>query len=172
MVTRSKVVGAIAIILGATAIAIVVGIGACSERKAEHAGIGKWRFTRTTKQDAKAGVCQPTELTDGRKATWCFALPPYKIANRTAEVDLYFLGTDDTAPLIEIQLKIRGCLEDDLERWMNTTFGLPIETRPHRAYWKNSFLWAAAMLPKDPGRCIVHLLPLSEAAEIARIKER
>ena len=31
-------------------------------------------------------------------------------------------------------------------------------------------LWAAAFLPSEPGRCIIHLLPLSENAEIERLK--
>ncbi|MBA3396696.1 MAG: hypothetical protein H0T89_28955 [Deltaproteobacteria bacterium] len=153
-------------------VAMLAMLGACEGRKPEPSGIGRWRFTKSVKADAKEGVCQPTELTDGRKATWCFALPPYKVANRTADVDLYFNGTADDSPLIEIQLKIRGCVEDDLDRWMRSVFGPPIETKPTRGYWKNSFLWAAAMMPSEPGRCLVHVLPLSEAAEIARIKER
>ncbi|MBS1118056.1 MAG: hypothetical protein H6Q90_284 [Deltaproteobacteria bacterium] len=144
----------------------------CSDKSPEFAGVGKYRFTKTTVADVKDGVCQPTELDDGRKATWCFALPPYKVANRVAEVDLYFAGTEPTAPLIEIQLKVRGCVEQDLETWMRTSFGPPIESRGARAYWKNSFLWAAALMPSEPGRCLVHFLPLTETAEIARIKQK
>jgi len=151
---------------------LVAGLGACEAKKGEPTGVGRWRFGHSVRGDAKDGVCQPTELTDGRKATWCFAMPPYKIANRTAEVDLYFNGTDDTAPLIEIQLKVRGCVEDDLDRWMRSVFGPPIETRPTRGYWKNAFMFAAALMPSEPGRCVVHFLPHSEAAEIARIKSR
>lgn len=142
---------------------------ACS-REPEYSGVGRWRFTRSTLGDVTDGICQPTDLNDGRKGTWCFAQTPYRIASRSAEVDLYFLGTDKTARLIEIQLKVRGCLEDELERWMRTTFGPPIETRSTRGYWKNSFLWAAALMPSEPGRCLVHFLPLSENAEIERIK--
>ncbi|MBA3817922.1 MAG: hypothetical protein H0X17_03450 [Deltaproteobacteria bacterium] len=159
----------------AAALAVTAGAliaSACESRKPEPSGIGRWRFTKSVRGDVKDGVCQPTELTDGRKATWCFALPPYKVANRAAEVDLYFNGSDAKAPLIEIQLKIRGCVEQDLDRWMRATYGVPIETKATRAYWKNSFLWAAAMMPSEPGRCVVHLLPLSEAAEIARIQQR
>jgi hypothetical protein len=153
------------------ALVLVLALG-CEAPKPEPSGIGRWRFGHSVKKHARDGVCQPTELTDGRKATWCFAMPPYKIANRTAEVDLYFLGSDDEAPLIEIQLKVRGCVEDDLDRWMRKAFGPPIDTRPTRGYWKNSFLWAAALMPSEPGRCVVHLLPLSEQAEIERIKSR
>jgi len=157
-------------------VAIPLAIGAlvasCDKKTTDFSGVGNWRFTSTTLADAKRGVCQPTELSDGRKATWCFALPPFKVGKRSAEVDLYFLGAEPSAKLIEIQLKVRGCVEDELDQWMRSAFGPPIETKSTRAYWKNSFLWAAALLPSDPGRCIVHFLPLSENAEIERIKLR
>jgi hypothetical protein len=150
----------------------LVALVACSGRDAEPSGVGRWRFTHSTLRDVSDGKCQPTELNDGRKATWCFAQIPYKIGSRSAEVDLYFLGTDPAARLIEIQLKVRGCHEDELEQWMRSAFGAPIDSKSTRAYWKNSFLWAAALMPSEPGRCIVHFLPLSENAEIDRIKQR
>jgi hypothetical protein len=155
----------------ACVVAALGGLVACNSRDPEFAGVGKWRFTHSTLRDATDGICQPTDLNDGRKGTWCFAQTPFRIGKRTAEVDLYFLGTDPTAQLIEIQLKIRGCHEDELEQWMRSAFGPPIESRSTRGYWKNAFLWAAALMPSEPGRCLVHFLPLSENAEIARIKQ-
>lgn len=167
-------------------------LGACKGRKGEPAGLGYYIFGRTTRASVHDGICQPTELTDGRKATWCFALPPVKVGKRVAEVDAYFLGTEPPAlpegatkeqrderkaaleklPLIELQLKVRGCVEDELDRWMRERFGPPIESKSTREYWKNSHLWAAAFLPSEPGRCIVHFLPLSENAEIDRLKQK
>ena len=144
---------------------------ACSPREPEPAGIGPWRFTHTTLGDVKGGICQPADLNDGRKGTWCFAQTPVRIGARSAEIDLYFLGGDKAARLIEIQLKVRGCHEDELDQWMRSGFGPPIDTKPTRGYWKNSYLWAAALLPSEPGRCVVHVLPLSENAEIERIKQ-
>ena len=157
--------------LVAAALACVAG-AACSGREPEVSGIGRWRFTHTTLHDVQEGICQPTDLADGRKGSWCFALTPIKVGGRSAEVDLYFLGTEPTAKLIEIQLKVRGCREDELDQWMRSALGPPIETRSTRAYWKNSFLWAAALMPSEPGRCLVHLLPLSENGEIDRIKQK
>ena len=146
---------------------------ACESRAPEFSGVGNWRFTHTTLHDVTGGICQPTDLNDGRKGTWCFAQTPFRIGRSgktNAEVDLYFLGTDPAAKLIEIQLKIRGCHEDELDQWMRSAFGPPVDSKATRGYWKNSFLWAAALMPSEPGRCLVHLLPLSENAEIDRIK--
>lgn len=166
------VLGVVASIGGVATIAVIMGTGACGSKEPEFAGIGKYRFGHTTRADIKDGVCQPTPIDDGkRQATWCFALPAYKIANRTAEVELYFDGTANDASLIEIQLKVRGCLEQDLESWMRTSFGPPIEQREKRFYYKNSFLWAAALIPSEPGRCRVHLLPNSEQGQIAKTKQ-
>jgi hypothetical protein len=146
---------------------------ACEGKRGDPAGLGRWTFTRTTlAQGKKEGVCQPADLADGRKATWCFGVQPIKAGGKAAEVDLYFGGSDDTAKLIEIQLKVRGCVEDDLDRWMRERFGPPFETKATRAYWKNAFLWAAALLPSEPGRCVVHFLPISEGSEIERIKQK
>jgi hypothetical protein len=155
----------------AAILAVLVAGSACSGRSPEFDGIGPWRFPHTTLKDITGGLCQPTDLSDGRKATWCFAQQPIRIGGSTAEVDLYFLGTEPTARLIEIQLKVRGCHEDELDQWLRSAFGPPIQTRPTRGYWKNSYLWAAALMPSEPGRCMVRVLPLSENAEIDRIKQ-
>jgi hypothetical protein len=155
-------------------VAAVAAFGACDSGKVEPNGLGSYKFGRTTRGSVHDGNCQPTDLRDGRKAIWCFALPPIKVGKHVAEVDTYFLATppytEQNAPLIEIQLKVRGCVEDEAERWMRARFGAPIETKSTREYWKNSFLWAAAFLPSEPGRCVIHILPLSENAEIERLK--
>ena len=143
--------------------------GACG-REPEYDGIGNWRFGHTTLKDA-TGRCQPVDLNDGRQGTWCFGQQPSRIGGAKADIDLYFLGTEPAAKLIEVQLKVHGCREDELEHWLRVAFGPPIQTRATRGYWKNSFLWAAALMQSEPGRCLVHVLPLSENAEIARIKQ-
>ncbi len=174
-----------ALLVATVMIGALVG---CEGRKAEPRGIGNYKFGRTTRAQIHDGVCQPTELTDGRKATWCFALPPGPAGKGVAEGDAYFLGTEpqgldqmtkeqreqalSALPLIEVQLKVRGCVEDETERWMRERFGPPIESKSTRVYWKNSFLWAAAFLPSEPGRCLIHFLPLSENGEIERIKQK
>ena len=166
---------------------------ACEGRKAEPSGLGTYKFGSTTRANVHSGNCQPTELNDGRKAVWCFALTPVKVGKRNADVDAYFLGSDPPAlpdsatkeqvaefraaqeklPLIEVQLKVRGCDEYETENWISQRFGKPdVDSKPTRKYWHNSFLWIGAMLPSEPGRCLIHFLPLSENAEIERLKQK
>ncbi len=149
---------------------VLAALVACNGKQGEVSGIGPYHFGHTTRGQIHDGICQPTDLSDGRKATWCFALPPFKVGKRNADVDAYFLGTSNDAPLIELQLKIRGCVENDADQWMRQRFGAPIETKGPAEFWKTSTMWAGAWLPSDPGRCIIHFLPLSENSEIERLK--
>lgn len=148
----------------------VLAAGACETKHSGPSGLDHYIFGKTVRGQVRDGICQPTDLNDGRKATWCFALPPFKIGQRTAEVDAYFLGTADNAPLIELQLKVRGCVENDADQWMRERFGAPIDTKGAAEFWKTTTMWAGAWLPSEPGRCIIHFLPLSENSEIERLK--
>ena len=151
---------------------VAAALGACNTKAPEPAGVGPYVFGKTVRGQIHDGNCQPTVLEDGRNAIWCMALPPIKVGTKVAEVDAYFGGTTKDAPLIELQLKVRGCIEDEADRWMRERFGAPLETKSTREYWKNSFLWAMAELPSEPARCIIHFLPLSEQGEIARLKQK
>lgn len=155
----------------AVVLAIASTVAGCTGRKAEPAGIGPWRFTTTTRKDATTGVCSPTTLTDGRTATWCYGFAAPQISGRTVELHTYFEGTEPSGRLIEIQLKVRGCVEQDVDEFMRRAYGTPVATKSTRTYWKNSYLWAVAMMPDEPGHCLVHILPLSEAAEIKRLEQ-
>jgi hypothetical protein len=167
------IVGVIATLVGSVVIVVILALGTCNKGPPEYSGIGKYRFGHTEMKDIKDGLCQPTDIEDGRrKATWCFGMPGVAVGSRAAEIHLYFDGTEPDGDLIEIQLKIRGCNEQELESWMRQAFGPPVDQRANRMYWQNSFLWAAALMPSEPARCLVHLLPHSEAAEIARIKAK
>jgi hypothetical protein len=149
-------------------VALIVAAVAC-HKDAEFSGIGAWSVTKTKLADA-TGRCEPTELPDGRKGTWCFGQAPLKLAGKLAEVDLYFLGDQKTAPLIEIQLKVRGCDEEALASWLRSSFGKATELAGAHGYWQNGFVWVAALMPSEPGRCLVRVLPLGEGGEIERIK--
>ncbi len=182
-------------------LAVALALGACKAKSAQPNGLGPYRFGHTTLatlnnnpgMTSQMTKCQPTELTDGRKATWCFALNPIKVGERTAEVDAYFLGSEPPLlaegateeqkkarleqlkklPLIEVQLKIRGCVETQVEQWMRQRYGgADPDSKGTHVYWHNDFLWAMAELPSEPGRCMIHFLPATEGAEISRLKAK
>lgn len=156
--------------LAAVALALAATAVAACDANDDYTGVDKWKFGHSVRGDVKSGRCDPTTLEDGRSATWCYLLPPYKIAGKVAELSLYFLGTGDDAPLIEIQLQVHGCVEDDVVAWMRTGFGAQVAEKPKRAYWENRYLWAAAFLPDEPGRCTIHFLPRTELGEINRLR--
>lgn len=155
----------------ALACVLAAALAGCKSKPPEPSGIGPYVFGTTTAGSIHDGNCQPTQLRDGRQAIWCMALPPIKVGKHVAEVNAYFGGTGKSAPLIELQLQVRGCVEDEADAWMRQRFGPPIESKSTREYWKNSFMWMAAKLPSEPGRCLIHFLPLSENQEIDRIKQ-
>lgn len=148
--------------------------GAGCKRKTEYSGIGRWSVTQTKLADARAkGRCQPTDLPDGRKGVWCFGFPGVKIpgAGLPPEVDIYFGSDNDSASPIEIQYKFRGCNDEKLEAWVNSTFGAAAEKRPGRGVWKTGNMTLLGFLPESPGSCMLRMFPLSETAEIERIKK-
>ena len=144
----------------------LAGLVACSAAPAEPAGVGSWDVTRTHKKDA-TGRCEPTDLPDGRKGTWCYLQPPLKLGDQSAQVDLYFGGTGDDAPLVEEQLKIAACDLDKLDTWGRTSFGAPMGHGDAGTFWKNRYA-LVALVPVG-SQCLVRVLPLSEQAEFDRI---
>ena len=147
---------------------VLVAATGCG-RETEYAGVGPWHVKKTTLADA-TGRCEPTDLPDGRKGTWCYAQPGLRLGDHAASVDLYFGGTTPDAKVIEIQLGFRGCRDDVLATWVTRTFGEPYEQVGSRRLMKNSAAFVVADLPASPGRCVVRLLPRSEAAEVERLK--
>lgn len=156
---------------GALAIAAAVALAACKAEKPEYAGIGPYSVKRTKLKDAP-GRCDPTDLPDGRKGTWCSLQPQLAIAGKPADVDLYFLGTEPGAPLIEEQVQVRGCQEDALLMYLRKNFGDPVEDHGTRVFWKNRAIYLIGIAPSEPGRCMVRVFPLSEAAEYERVKAK
>lgn len=170
--TKRRLIGIIGVIVAVASIAAVaIVVVTMDKRQPEPAGVGKYRFEHTKLADVEAGRCDPTTVENGaRKVTWCYALPGFDIAGAIVEPHLYFGGVEPTSELIEIQLKVRGCNEDTLDRWMRANFAAPVETRGNRRIWENSHLWALALIPSEPGRCLVRMLPHSESAEISRLR--
>jgi hypothetical protein len=145
-------------------------VAACASEPDEYDGIGRWKVTKTTLSQAD-GRCLPTDLPDGRKGSYCVGQTPVKIAGSVAEIDLYFDGTEPTSRLIEEQLKVRGCREEEVLTVLRKLFGTSIGTKGPKVFWKNRFAFVAAIAPSDPGQCLIRIFPLSEAAEIQKVQE-
>lgn len=158
-------------ILGAAVALAACSSTGCSSERPQYSGIGPYNVKRTKLSDA-SGRCDPTDLPDGRKGTWCSLQPQLALAGRPADVDLYFLGTEPTAPVIEIQLQVRGCREDQLASYLRKSFGDPIEDRGTWIAWKNANVLVIGQLPSEPGRCLVRVLPRSEQAEFDRLRAK
>ena len=148
-----------------------VALAGCKVGDSGYSGIGPYRVGHTKLKHAR-GRCEPTDLPDGRKGTWCYLNPTLGIAGRPADVDLYFLGTEPDAPVIEIQLQVRGCDEGGTKAWLQTSFGAPFVDSPTWSAWRNKHVYVIGELPSDPGRCLVRLLPRSEEAEFERLKAK
>lgn len=151
----------------AVIVAMVLALAGCS-RKTEKAGIGRYHVNKLTLAKA-TGRCDPTDLPDGRKGTWCYAQPKLGIAGMNADVDLYFAGSEPTSPVIEIQFQIAGCKDEKLLTWLKTNFGAPAEDRGTKAFWETPAMYMVAELG---ARCMVRLLPKSEQAEYARLQKQ
>lgn len=145
------------------ALAMLAAAG-CS-RKPELGGIGPYNVNKLTLAKA-TGRCDPTDLPDGRKGTWCYAQPKLAIAGMNADVDLYFAGTEPTSPVIEVQFQIAGCKDERLLSWLKRNFGAPSEERPLKVFWDKPALYLVGELGP---RCLVRVLPRSEAAEYQRL---
>ena len=151
------------------AIAALLLLSACKAAPDEPAGIGAWDVTRTQRKDA-TGHCDPTDLPDGRRGTWCYMQQPLTIGGQPAQVDLYFAGAEPTSPLIELQLKVAACDFDKIETWGRTAFGAPTSHGGGRLFWKNRYMFV--VVAPDESRCLVRLLPLSEQKELERITKQ
>ena len=158
---------------------IVLGLGvalagAACKPQPEFAGVGPWHLKKTQLRHA-TGRCEPTDLPDGRKGTWCFGQPALRVGGQDASIDLYFGGTDPEAMVIEIQLQFRGCRDELLERWVTKNFGEPyarveLGSSGHRWFLRNRGAFIIADLPSTPARCAIRMLPRSEEGEVERLR--
>lgn len=147
----------------------MLSAGGCRSEKPEFSGIGPYHVKKLTLAQA-TGRCEPTDLPDGRKGTWCFGQPALSLAGQKAEVDLYFGAITPDAPVIEIQLQFRGCKEGALIEWLRHSFGVPVEERGTRMFWENPHVYVIGELPSAPARCAIRIFPKHEKTEVERIK--
>jgi hypothetical protein len=154
----------------AALVGLALVIVACKSPAPEYDGIGAWKVTRTKLKDA-TGRCAPTDLPDGRKGSWCYGQAPLKLAGAMTEVDLYFDGTAPDSKLIEQQLKVRGCREEQTLGFLRKLFGSPSGTQGAKVFWENRYVFVVAIAPSEPAQCLIRVFPLSEKSEIEKMKQ-
>jgi hypothetical protein len=146
---------------------LVIAFAGC-KRERQLSGVGPWNVNRTQLRDA-TGRCVPDDSPEG-KGMYCFGQKPMGIRGMVVDLDLFFGGTEPDAKLIEIQMKVGGCDDEQLYGWMQTNFGKPVEDRGSHKLWKSTFLWAVAAMPRadEPGRCLVRHIPAREKSRFDR----
>ena len=146
-------------------------LAACGDKKdKEHVGVKKLKVTTTTLKDTREptpeGRCLASDLTDGRKGTWCTGLVGMKVRDNSAKIDLWFEGEAADSKIVEIQLIVGACKQESLQAWLTTEFGAWKSLDENQARWENENLLMAAFLPlaDDKLTCIVRMFPTREKA--------
>jgi hypothetical protein len=145
------------------------------------ASLGGWDVERATLRQVTDGRCDPTTLTDGRGAVWCYALPGPRMGSGAAKVDVYFSAggaagsavgsaANLDAPLIELQLSVPVCRAVEVDRYLRDRLGNPVASGRGHAYWETGAMLVAAALPDRDGSCLVRAFPRRERAEYDKVK--
>ena len=156
-------------VLGVLGVVGVLGGGgalASCQRQPEYSGLGPYMLGETTlaygRQHAR---CQE----DGA-ITWCFGAPPIRLGEQPATVDLYFVGHDDSALLVEIALRVRGCKDKEAEAALVGALGPPTESRNKLRFWKSRASFVAAKLRVSGVACEVSFVDPNDKARIERLE--
>lgn len=151
-------------ILLAVVAAAAAAAGGCKKKEAPIDGIGPWHIGRTVK--SQGTVCRPIQ--DG--LTYCSQNPDMSIAEHRATVDLYFRGTEDSAPLTEILLALGPCDAQAVDRWLTSKLGVASAQRGRALVWPGKAATVAALLPARDGICEVHFLEPTDEKRLAQLE--
>jgi hypothetical protein len=144
-------------------VAAVLVFAGCKKKEAPIDGIGPWHIGRSVKSEGT--ICRPIE--DG--VTYCSHNPELVIAEQRATVDLYFRGTQDSAPLTEILLALGACDAEAVDRWLTSRLGTAAAQRGRALVWTGAAATVAALLPARDGVCEVHFLEPTDEKRLARL---
>ena len=150
------------------ALLVALSVAACSKRKPEFNGIGKWVINKTTLEEwGYMNMCSP----EG-ELMWCQNSPLEKshtvsLGGQNALVGTYFKGPDPTALLVEIVLVVPECKPEALQSWMATTFGKPGEDKGKVAHWSGREVFISAQLGSS---CEIVFVAAADKKRIAELK--
>jgi hypothetical protein len=148
--------------LAALAVA-AAALAGCEKKQPPIDGIGPWHIGRSVKSEGT--ICRPLE----RGITYCSHNPEMNIAEHRATVDLYFRGTDDSAPLSEILLALGACDVQAVDRWLTSKLGVAPEHRGRAPVWPGAAATVVALLPAQDGVCEIHFLEPGDHQRLAQL---
>ncbi len=145
-------------------VTIAAAAAGCKRAEPEIDGIGQYHLNKT--QLKEGVVCRP--IKDG--LTYCSNNPQIVIAEQVAQVDLYFRGTEDTAPLVEILVAVNRCKPNQIETALNSQLGAPGKTLEGKLFWEGKAAVIIAQLPASDGVCEINFVAPTEKDQIAHLK--
>ena len=128
----------------------------------DYNGIGQWVLLNTTLSDAE-GACTPGEI------TFCSHADTLNVGGQPASVNLYFRGSEPTAPLVEIELTTRSCDPNGVGSALFEFLGPPQTRRDKRMFWNAKRAYVSAKLPGRAGRCVVNYVTPEDTKRIAEL---
>jgi hypothetical protein len=146
------------------ALALVLAAVGC-KRDTAIDGYEMWRFGKTTAKDGIA--CSER---DGY--TFCSQNGAVNVAGQHGQVNLFFRGHGDDAPLIEIELEFLTCSPDAIFGALTQKLGTQFQR-----FGKSAVVWAGeravifARLPADDGTCLVHFVIPEDRARLERLRK-
>jgi hypothetical protein len=144
--------------------AIATAASGCKREEAAIDGIGQYHLNKTQLKDGV--VCRPIE--DG--LTYCSNNPQLTIAEQLAQVDLYFRGAEETAPLVEILIAVNRCKPQAIEMALNTQLGTAGTQLDNKLFWEGKAAVIVAQLPAPDGVCEINFVAPKEKERIAQLK--
>lgn len=144
---------------------LVAALAACGKKEAPVDGIGPWHIGRSVKSEA--AVCRPVE----GGLSYCSLNPEMNIAGHRASVDLYFRGTEDSAPLGEILLALGPCDTQAVDAWLTEKLGPAPGQRGRALVWPGKAATVAALLPASDGVCQVHFLEPNDEKRLGQLEK-
>jgi hypothetical protein len=145
---------------------LVLAAAGCERKEAEIDGVGEWRVGKTTRS---AGVvCQDQE----GGISWCSHNGTIAIGGQSGNVDLYFDGHTDDAPLAEILVTVLRCREQPIEQALIEQLGAPAERVKSALVWQRPLVNIVAMLPSEPDLCELSFLHPNQTERLDSLRRR
>lgn len=149
------------------ALAVALGLVGCERKKPEPNGIDLWEFGKSTLAQAKTRTrCQAQD-----DLTWCFGARELGLGKQGAQVQLFFKGHEDTAPLAEIALTVRACQGDELGASLERVLGVPerhAKSGDKKLFWRKPLMFVVADLAASGG-CEINFVEPADTKRIAEL---